>query len=109
MKRLRQKTTALEETKPPESCEVLAIKQVFAKVSALIPEFDLVYARDGQAKQYALTRRTPTGPGLDLSGLREGEWLHLTVEARNGRVLSFAAPAAPAASAVRQGESWANG
>ena len=106
MKRLRQKTTALEETKPPDSCEVLAIKQVFARVSALIPEFDLVYARDGQEKQYALTRRTPAGLGLELSALREGDSLHLTVDARNGRVLSFAAPAA---SAVRQGESWTNG
>ena len=100
MKRLRHKIAELEETKPPESCEVLSIKQVFARVSALIPEFDLVYARDGQEKQYALTRRTPAGLGLELSALREGDSLHLVVDARNGRVLSFAALAA---SAVRQG------
>ena len=106
MQRLREKLAALEESTPPESCGVLAFNRVFARVSALIPEFDLVYAKDGGQRQYALTLETPAGPGLELSGLREGDWLHLTVDARNLRVLSFAAPAA---SAVRQGELWTNG
>jgi len=104
MKWLPKNFAALEETKPPELREVLAFKQVFGRVLAVIPEFDLVYARGGQEKQYALIHRTPAGPGLDLSsGLREGVWLHLTVDARKGRVLSFVANAA---SAVRQGKSW---
>jgi len=106
MKWLPKNFAALEETKPPEPGEVLAFKQVFGRVLAVIPEFDLVYARDGQEKQYALTHRTPAGPGLDLSGLREGDWLHLIVDARNGRVLSFATPGT---SAVRLGQSWTNG
>lgn len=106
MKRLRQKTAALEETNLPESCEVLAFKQVFASVTAIIPELEMVYARDVEERQYALTRETPAGPGLDFSGLLEGDWLHLTVEAANCRVLSFAAPAG---SAVRQSEPWTNG
>ena len=96
MQRLRQKLAALEESTPPESCGVLVFNRVFARVSALIPEFDLVCARDAGQRQYALTLETPAGPGLELSGLREGDWLHLTVDARNGRVLSFATPDASA-------------
>jgi hypothetical protein len=51
MKRLRQKTAALEETSLPESCEVLAFKQVFASVTALIPELEMAYARDVEERQ----------------------------------------------------------
>ena len=60
--------------------------------SAMSP---LAYARDGDEKQYALTRKTPTGTGLELSGLREGQWLRLTVKVRNGRVIDVATPDSP--------------
>ena len=78
-------------TSKPFGCEQTPLenggvetREVEAIVFALIPEYNLVLARDALGHQFAITRKTS---GIELASLIEGQHLVLTVTTRLPRVL----------------------
>ena len=59
-------------------------REVDAKVVALVPQFKIVKIRSADGHLFSINENTP---GVRLSDLEEGKFLHVTVTKRLARVL----------------------